>query len=359
MNSHERNLMTTTRDVASAARVSLGTVSRVLNRSDNVDPDLRDRVLRAIDELGYRPPRRRQTPAATTKTVGFVLSNAYLQGRRDLMTPFWAQILHGAEEEAARHNVALHYRSIGADPKEVRRSLRLSGLDAVLLVGSATDEVLEAVLALDVPTALVDFKSQHHPLDCVLSDGLDGARLAVEHLLAHGHRRIAYVGGPMDDPESGVQTVPTLQHRYLGYRLTLASAGISLDPDLIAACDLQPEGVAAATNALLDRTEFTAMFCANDQTAVAAMRTMVKRGIAVPHDVSVVGFDDEIALHSIPSLTTMHVPKEHMGRIGIQRLLRATSRDDDLPLTITLPVTLVERDSVAAPSGEVRSAVGA
>ena len=349
--------MTTMREIAHAAQVSVGTVSRVLNRSDNVDRDLRDRVLRAVDELGYQRPRRPRPGRITTTTVGFLLSNAYLRGREDLMTPFWAQILHGAEEEAARRNVALHYRSIGGDAKQVRRALRLSGLDAVLLVGSASDEVLEAVLALKIPTALVDFKSQHHALDCVLSDGLDGARLAVEHLLAHGHRRIAFVGGPMDDPESGVQSVPAVQHRYLGYRIALASAGIALDADLIAACDLQPEGVAAATDALIDRTDFTAMFCANDQTAVAAMRTLSKRGLAVPRDVSVVGFDDEIALHSIPALTTMHVAKEQMGRIAVQRLLRDASRDDELPLTITLPVTLVERDSVAsASSGEVGNA---
>jgi len=348
MNAHERNKVATTREVARRAQVSVGTVSRVLNRSENVDSALRERVHRAAVELGYQLPSRRPAVRTRVTTVGFLLSNAYLRGRDDLMTPFWAQILHGAEEEAGLNDAAVHYRSIGADPRDVRRVLRMAGLDAVLLVGSATDDVLEAVLALEVPTALVDFKSQHHAVDSVLSDGLDGARLAVEHLLSHGHRRIAFVGGPMDNAEAGIQSVPAVQHRYLGYRTTLAAAGISFDPELVAPCDLQAENVAAATEALLERTDFTAMFCANDQTALAAMRVLVARGVSVPEEVSVVGYDDEIAIHSIPSLTTMHVPKERMGRIGIRQILTQDDHRTEGPLTITIPVTLVQRDSVTA-----------
>ncbi|WP_093713305.1 LacI family DNA-binding transcriptional regulator [Actinacidiphila alni] len=338
--------MATTRDVARLAMVSAGTVSRVLNHSDNVDEALRERVRKAADQLGYRLPPRRNS-AADVRSIGFLLSNAYLRNREDLMTPFWARILHGAEEEAARHAVALHYRTIGPDRAEVRRNLRSAGLDAVMLVGSATEDVLEAVLALDVPTALVDFTSQHHALPAVLSDGLDGGQVAVEHLLARGHRRIAFVGGPMSDPEAGIRSVPALQHRYLGYRIALAAAGVRLDPALVAACDLQPEGVTEATEALLERTDFTAMFCANDQTAVAAMRVLGRRGVRVPQDVSVIGFDDDLAAHSIPALTTMSVPKEAMGRLGVRRLLHAPDGPDEQPYTITLPVELVARDSVA------------
>lgn len=338
--------MATTRDVARLAKVSAGTVSRVLNHSDNVNEDLRRRVRDAAAKLGYAPPTRRSEPA-TVSTIGFLLSNAYLRGRDDLMAPFWAQILHGAELEASRSGIQLHYRTISADTAEVRRSLGSAGLDAVLLVGSATDDVLEAVIGLRVPTALIDFKSQHFATDSVLSDGLDGARVAVEHLVAHGHRRIAFVGGPMTDPEAGILAVPALQHRYLGYRIALGAAGIPFDRALVAPCDLQPDSVAEATGALLDRTPFTAMFCANDPTAVGAMRVLSRAGVRVPHDVSVVGFDDDVASHSIPALTTMRVPKSAMGRIGVRRLLARVKNPTELPLTITLPVDLVQRDSVA------------
>lgn len=326
--------------------VSAGTVSRVLNHSENVDEALRERVRKAADQLGYRLPPRRNS-VADVRSVGFLLANAYLRGREDLMTPFWARVLHGAEEEVARHDVALHYRTIGPDRAEVARSLRSAGLDAVLLVGSATEDVLEAVLSLDVPTALVDFKSQHHALPAVLSDGLDGGQVAVEHLLARGHRRIAFVGGPMTDHEAGIRSVPALQHRYLGYRIALAAAGIPLDPALVAACDLQPEGVTEATEALLERTGFTAMFCANDQTAVAAMRVLGRHGVRVPEDVSVIGYDDDLAEHSIPALTTMSVPKEAMGRLGVRMLLHPQTTRDEKPYTVTLPVELIVRDSVA------------
>jgi LacI family transcriptional regulator len=346
--------MATTRDVARLAQVSAGTVSRVLNQTKNVDSGLQERVRRAASELGYTVPVRRRRSASALGSVGFLLSNAYLRGRSELMTPFWAQILHGAEEEAARQDMALHYRTIGSNAGDVRRGLRSAGLDAILLVGSATEEVLEAVLSVGVPTALIDFKSEHHALDAVLSDGLDGARIAVEHLVAFGHRRIAFVGGPMDDPEAGILSVPALQHRYLGYRIALAVAGIPFDADLIAPCDLQPDGVAAAVDALVGRRDVSAMFCANDQTAVSAMRALHRRGLSVPGDISVVGYDDDVAAHSIPSLTTMHVPKESMGRIGVQRLLAKTSTPMELPLTITVPVHLVERDSAAAYTG-VRS----
>lgn len=338
--------MATTRDVARLAQVSAGTVSRVLNHSDNVNEDLRRRVRAAATQLGYAPPTRRGEPT-TVSTIGFLLSNAYLRGRDDLMAPFWAQILHGAELEASRSDLRLHYRTISADTAEVGRSLGSAGLDAVLLVGSATDEVLAAVIGLQVPTALIDFKSQHYATDAVLSDGLDGARVAVEHLVAHGHRRIAFVGGPMADPETGILAVPALQHRYLGYRMALGAAGLPFDPALVAPCDLQPDSVAEATGALLGRTPFTAMFCANDPTAVSAMRVLNRAGVRVPHDVSVVGFDDDVASHSIPALTTMRVPKSAMGRIGVRRLLARVRNPTELPLTITLPVELVPRDSVA------------
>ncbi len=345
--------MATTRDVARLAKVSAGTVSRVLNHSENVNEDLRRRVRAAAAQLGYAPPARRGEPPAVS-TIGFLLSNAYLRGRDDLMAPFWSQILHGAELEASQCGIQLHYRTISPDTAEVGRSLGSADLDAVLLVGSATDEVLEAVMSLRVPTALIDFKSQHYATDSVLSDGLDGARVAVEHLVAHGHRRIAFVGGPMTTPEAGIQAVPALQHRYLGYRMALAAADVPFDPALVASCDLQPDSVAEATGALLNRASFTAMFCANDPTAVGAMRVLARAGIRVPHDVSVVGFDDDIALHSIPALTTMRVPKSAMGRVGVRRLLTRARNPAELPYTITLPVDLVQRDSVARCAEDAR-----
>ncbi|MBL7253117.1 LacI family DNA-binding transcriptional regulator [Paractinoplanes lichenicola] len=329
--------MATIRDVARLAKVSAGTVSRVLNHSDNVNEDLRRRVRAAAAELAYTPPARGDSTVVST--IGFLLASAYLPAQDDLMNPFWRQVLRGAEREAARCGIRLRYRTLNADTAS-------AGLDAVLLVGSATDELLGAVVGLRIPTVLIDFKSRHYATDSILSDGLDGARVAVEHLLANGHRRIAFVGGPMTSPEAGIQAVPALQHRYLGYRMALAAAGIAFDPALIAPCHLRPDDVTAATGALLSRTTCTAMFCANDQTAAGAIRVLNSAGMRVPQDVSVIGFDDEIAPHTTPPLTTMRVAQAAMGRIGVRRLLARAKNPGEPPFTITLPVDLVERASV-------------
>lgn len=342
----------TVRQVAAQAGVATGTVSRVLNGHGNVDGELAERVLRVARELGYNRPRSAQIRRPISD-VGFLLTSKQQSEQRELLTPFWAEILQGAEAEARQRGAKVTYRTLTtpAGGVSLEQSVREMQLDAVLLVGSATADVINAVAALDIPTGLVDMVSPEVAVDAVLSDGLGGARRAVRHLIAHGHRDIAFIGGPFPLDGEPISPIHSIEQRRLGYQLALAEAGIPFRRELIAPSDMYPAGNQKAIQELLSRrTHFTAAFCTNDQIAVSVLRVLRDEGIAVPEDISVIGFDDDVAVHTVPALTTMRVHKDTMGEIAIRRLFDRIDRTDEPAYTITTPVELMERGTVAAPA---------
>lgn len=326
--------------------MSTGTVSRVLNGHPGVDPELRERVRQVARSLNYDLPRR-GVDARQLKEIGFLLASSYQPGEADLMTPFWARILAGAEEAARSGGARLSYRTVAGDDAAVGGQVSELRLDGLLLVGSARPAVVESVAALGLPVGLVDMTSPGTPLDAVVSDSFGGARAAVEHLLAAGHRDIAFVGGPFADG-TNVSSVDSVHQRLLGYETALRVAGIVPRPDLVAACDLQPDSTAATTRALLDRApEVTALFCANDSAAAVVIQTLRELRLDVPGDISVIGFDDDVAIHTTPALTTVRVAKEAMGRHAVRRLLARALAPEELPTTLVMPTSLIHRRSVA------------
>ena len=190
--------------------------------------------------------------------------------------------------------------------------------------------------------------------DAVLSDGFTGARTAVAHLVEHGHRDIAFIGGPFRVCPPPLQhranTVWSVEQRALGYCSALREAGIEPDPRLYEGDDLTTTGGYAACRRLLAaRRRFTAIFCANDGSAIGAMRALHEARLAVPRDVSLVGFDDiEVAAHLIPPLTTVRVDKMAIGACGVQRLAARALSPGAVTSTTTLHVELIVRGTVAA-----------
>jgi LacI family transcriptional regulator len=337
-------------DVARRANVSSGTVSRVLNDHDNIDDDLRRRVLHAVAELGYVPRRTRGRPPsrpATALGIGFFL----IQGRRarDLLGSFWAPILEGAEREARRHGATITYRPVLPDEVAgLSGHIERSGLDAILLVGVTPPASVRDVVRVGRPTCLVDNAVPGLPVDAVLSDNFWGATTAIDHLLRHGHRQIAFIGGPLEPGPVPVSSVYTLEWRAIGYRTALRRAGLAVTDELVESCDLTPAGGHEACGRLLaSGRPFTAVFCGNDPCAMGALQALREAGLDVPGQVSVVGFDDDLADHVVPPLTTIRVDKERMGAVAARRLLDRVTDPHASPMTITLPVSLVERASVA------------
>jgi DNA-binding LacI/PurR family transcriptional regulator len=382
----------TTHDVARAASVSRVTVSRVLNDHHNVTNRLRQRVLQAAADLGYisqhstsslvsvtgaapklvggsgasseplngASPKSR--PVRVLRTIGFLFASVH--GNEPVTgNPFWSPVLHGVEREATAAGIGVIYRSINqlvglAD--ELAEAVKATRADGLLLVGPATAATVRALVQSQLPLVLVDNCVPGEAVDAVLSDNFGGGRTAVNHLLELGHRQVAFIGGPMRvSPPPALQrsnTVWSIEQRWLGYWTALREAGIQPDECLYESGNLSTAGGYRACQRLLTcGRPFTAIFCANDESAVGAMRALHQAGLSVPADVSVVGFDDiDVAQHLIPPLTTLRVDKEAIGAWAVRRLLARALAPGAVAATLALQVELVPRDTVAPPPHRAR-----
>jgi LacI family transcriptional regulator, galactose operon repressor len=346
----------TVRDIARRAAVSSGTVSRVLNNHANIDEDLRRRVLHAAADLGYarRGRGRPATRRVDLREIGFFMSLPHRKVGGDLLGPFWAHILHGAEQQARTYGARITYRPIrNPEPAAMRTEIGRLAPDAALLVGATPEALIREALRAEIPVCLVDNAVPGLDVDAVLSDNFWGARTAVDHLLALGHRRVAFIGGPRMPGVPWVSTIYTLDWRAAGYVDALQRAGIPVDDSLGDSCDLTPSGGYEACQRLLASGQrFSAVFCGNDPTAVGVLKALREAGLRVPEDVSVIGFDDDLADHTAPPLTTIRVDKEEMGAAAVRRLRDRVLEPETATATLTLGVRLVERDSVTRPRPE-------
>lgn len=364
--SPQRRRGVTTHDVARAASVSRVTVSRVLNDHHNVTDPVRRRVLQAAADLGYLGRRARQAPAppdagpagarpAVLREIGFLFTSV-VSDEAVSENVFWSHVLHGVEQEATTAGAHVTYRSISQwidRPDELVEAVRPTRLDGILLVGPAPEPVARALLGEGLPMVLVDNVIPGLAVDAVLSDGFNGARAAVAHLIERSHRDIAFIGGPYHVAPPPLahrsDTVWSVEQRALGYRTALQEAGIAPDPLLHEGDNLTTAGGYAACRRLLaSGRRFTAIFCANDSSAIGAMRALHEEGLAVPADVSLIGFDDiEVAQHLIPPLTTIHMDRTAIGACAVRRLLARALMPGAVTATTMLHVELIERGTVA------------
>jgi len=337
------------RDVAAAAGVSPTTVSHVLNDAEGarVAEATRSRVRRAAERLGYTPSRTaRNLRLQRTHTVG-VISD------RIVTTPYAGDMILGAHEAALRHGCILLLVHTDGDPEVEKREideLAQHQVDGVLYASMRHRRVRHVPRALEaIPTVLVNVRSDDETVAAVVPDEVGGARAAVGELLEHGHTRVGFVNNAGD--------IPATHGRFEGYRAALAEAGVPYDPLLVTA-EYPAEaagGYRAAKRLLLARRRPTALFCFHDRMAMGAYRAAAELGLRVPHDLSVVGFDNQrfIADELHPGLTTVALPHYEMGGWGAETLLaRIESNDAGAPprrFPKLMPCPLVRRSSVAAP----------
>ena len=342
----------TLREIARHSGVSIGTVSRVLNQRPDVNAAIRQRVLDAVAVLNYAGPAGQGGPAVGSrplKQVTFLLALTAAVDSATSVGAFWADILHGVEQVARPAGCQVHFRGVAPtedDPALLDALLKLRS-GGVLLVGAVAPSLISALRARSVPLVLVDHRLPGEALDAVLADDFGGMTLAVQHLLAHGHRQIAFLGGTPDE-QSNIAPFFTVEQRLAAYQHTLLAAGITVDPNLYVPCQPNVAGGDEACQRLLARgAAFSAICCANDKTAIGAMKALHAVGRRIPDDVSLVGFDDgEMAAHSIPALTTVHVDAIALGATAWRVLAARASQTMPIPVTTTLSVTLTERASV-------------
>jgi LacI family transcriptional regulator len=329
---------TTIRQIAAEAGVSIATVSRVLNGRDDVSDETRDLVSRIIRENGYTANRSaRGLSAGRTGLVGILVPLVY--------PAYFAGILAGAAEALSERGLQIVLSPTGGEhDREVTVLDRLHGLSdgALIILPEESSEELERLLDSGYRFVVLD---PLMPLDeripSVSAAHTSGADQAMRHLLDLGHRRIAQITGP----RGWLAT----EDRRRGYRAALAAAGILPDPalEVEAVPEIAPGRDAAEQ--LLDLSQPpTAIFAFNDNIAIGAIEAAKARGLRVPEDLSIVGFDDvENATIVTPALTTVRQPLAEMGRTGVSLLIRLLEGQRFETLHVELATRLVVRDSTA------------
>ena len=342
----------TLKEIAREARVSIGTVSRVFHNHTNVTKEVRQRVLKAATQLGYfAVTSQEQRPYENNRLVkelGFLFCSS-LMNNGIATNPFWSHILHGVESEASKYGIKVTYRSISnlqATPNMLLTTIYEMKVGGMLLVGPAEPETVRLLQSTGIPLVLVD---NHVPqVHSALGNNFEGARSAVHYLISMGHRQIAFIGGPTRVAAHPVNTVYTIEQRAAGYRMALLDADLPVTYELYEAANLTTDGGYEACQRLLQhQLPFSAIFCANDEMAIGALKALREAGRGVPEDVSLVGFDDiSLVEHLVPALTTVRVDKEVLGSVAVKRLLSLMSSPDPIGVSSILEVELVIRDSV-------------
>jgi LacI family transcriptional regulator len=303
----------TIKDVARLAGVSVATVSRVLNSSAPVNADTRARVLEVAKELHFAPNGAARTLSSRRAgALGVVLP--------DLYGEFFSELLRGIDQESQRAGHSLLVSSSHHDAHGVAAAVRAmrGRVDGLLVMApEVSAAALEAALPDGLPMVLLN-PTPGAGIDSITVDNAGGARLVVQHLVALGHRRIAFITGPTHNADA--------QARLRGYRAAMRAAGLPVDDAPVERGDFTEESGWRAAHAIVGQAgdRPTALFAANDASAVGALAALREAGVSVPDEMSVVGFDDiPIARYATPPLTTVRVAIDVLGARAATLLLRA------------------------------------
>lgn len=324
----------TMKDVAARAGVGLKTVSRVVNGEPGVTPDTERRVQEAIEALGFRRnDSARVLRKGRTASIGLVLE--------DLADPFYGPLSRAVEEVARAHGALLINGSSAEDPdreQELVLALCARRVDGLIVIPAGHDHrYLEPEIKAGVATVFVDRPAGRIDADVVLSDSFGGAREGVAHLIAHGHRRIGFIG---DQPR-----IHTAVERLRGYRAAMEDAGLPVDERWVALGSTDPARVTAATEEMLSGPEpVTAVFAGNNRVTVTAVRLLAGRDTPV----ALVGFDD-IELADLLGITVIAQDAAALGRTAAERLFRRLDGVSEAPARVELTTRLLARGSGEVP----------
>ncbi|MDL2075086.1 LacI family DNA-binding transcriptional regulator [Streptomyces sp. GXMU-J15] len=329
----------TMKDVAARAGVGLKTVSRVVNGEPGVTPETERRVQEAIEALGFRRnDSARVLRKGRTASIGLVLE--------DLADPFYGPLSRAVEEVARAHGALLINGSSAEDPdreQELALALCARRVDGLVVIPAGDDHrYLEPEIRAGVATVFVDRPAGRIDADVVLSDNYGGARDGVAHLIAHGHRRIGFIG---DMPR-----IHTAAERLRGYRAAMEDAGIPVADSWMSLGVTTPERVRSAAEEMLCGPEpVTAIFTGNNRVTVTVIRVLAEQS----RQVALVGFDDlELADLLQPGVTVVAQDAAALGRTAAERLFRQLDGTLVTPERIELPTRLITRGSGELPPAD-------
>lgn len=332
--------MPTIKDVARQAQVSTATVSATINNSAYVSPDLRARVLAAVDALGYAPSGIAQSlKKGSTRLIGLVVA--------DLSNPFFGELIHAVEAAADDwgYSVILCNSDEKFDKERHHlRKVKAQRCAGMILAPTGDLEAYRAdgIASFPVPTVLVDRTIDFWPVDSVTLDNFSAALQATNYILALGHRRLATITGP--------RHVSTGAERLRGFVKGLANHGLTADPDCIRSGDYREDVAFSATQEILRLPEPpTAFYVANNLMLVGVMRAIAEAGLSCPTDISVISTDDLTWANGFhPRPTIVRQPVWEIGTEAVRLLIDRLSRSPNEPVKrLVLAPTLIVRESCA------------
>jgi LacI family transcriptional regulator len=336
----------TIKDVAKRANVSIATVSLAIHGNQRISEETTQKVMQVIKELNYHPSRpARGLVSQKTGNIGFIVTeNHFLRSE-----PFYTQIFLGAEIEAHNHDYYILLTSI---PEELPRKIVMPrfvlerNVDGIIVAGKVPDRYLSILMTHNIPIVFVDYFPESTDSNAVLIDNLNGAKLAVEHLVELGHKQIAFIGGDINHP--------SLSARFDGYKSALEQHALSSASEFFDTFEdntTRENGYNAARRLLSKNPKITAIFACNDAMAIGVIQYLQEEGIAIPDQVSVIGFDDVDAAGSMsPSLSTIAVPKFELGYEVVRLMDRTIEAKNIASNRVIVGVELVKRNSTGAPS---------
>ncbi|MDP4493572.1 substrate-binding domain-containing protein [Vibrio sp. AH4] len=332
--------MATMKDIARLAGVSTSTVSHVINKSRFVSDEIAERVNNAAQQLNYAPSAlARSLKMNRTKTIGMLVTTS--------TNPFFGEVVKGVERSCYHKGYNLILCNTEGDNQRMKASINTllqKRVDGLLLMCSTLEgERLDVFDRYpDIPVVVMDWGPILFASDKIQDNSLQGGYMAAKHLIECGHREIGCITGPLIRHQA--------QMRYEGYKRALAEAGIAINPDWIVESDFECEGGYQAFEKLYERGKLpSALFVCNDMMAMGVIQAANQRGLRIPDDLSLIGYDDvHIAKFMTPALTTIHQPKYRLGKAAVDTLLYRLENPDTTAQVVQLEPTLVVRSSVCS-----------
>lgn len=332
-----KNLKPTIKDVARKSGVSTATVSRIINGLEGYSEETRLKVMNAINELGYK----RNAVAANLKikkthTIGVLMPK--------IDTGFYTKILNGIEDAAHKSNYSViicNTGSLGVRTSEYLDVLCERQVDGIIACSMSPKEGFdEKIVETHIPSVLVSTLSYRFLLPYVRVDDYQASYAAVSYLIKNGHKKVAMIAGPLSDPIAGVQ-------RINGYKQALIDHGIGINEKNIKYSDFNFQaGKESMIELLRDKDEFTAIFAVCDTVALGALSAAYEKGISIPDDISIIGYDNtKEALMAIPPLTTVAQPLSEMGKKAFDMIVKKITTKNEVE-SIIMPYKIIERATV-------------
>lgn len=324
------------KDVAREAGVSIATVSRVLNNINVVNEETKKKVLEAIDKLQYRPNIvARSLKTQRTSTIGMIIP--------DISSQFYPEIVRGAEDVANIYDYNIMLCNTDLDlEKEINylRVLREKMVDGILYMSSSLQpKILDFIKELGIPMVLIENTDKEKNFPSVSIDNEGAAYDAVNYLIKNGNRKIAYIGNK--DDENNITSM-----RYVGYRKAIEENELKSEKSLIYSGGLKVEDGYKGMINILENENVDAVFCGSDECAIGAINALREKGIKVPEDIDVMGFNDIYeASVFYPKLTTVAQPMYDMGSVGMRMLIKIINKQKMEEKNYVLPYQLIERES--------------